>query len=105
MLDEEAQLLILEQNPGIWWYYHPTSLFPLARRFPARLRATSPTRIISHAEPMPSSIQRAIEDATGQPVYDQYGTSDFNRMAWQFREKRGYHLDTDSVIVEILDEY
>jgi phenylacetate-CoA ligase len=104
MLDEASQLLILEQNPGIWWYYHPTSLFPLARRFPARLRDTKPTKIICHAELMPSSMQRAIEEVVGQPVYDQYGTSEFNRMAWQCREKRGYHLDADSVIVEILNE-
>jgi phenylacetate-CoA ligase len=104
MLDEESQLLLLEQNPGIWWYYHPTSLFPLARRFPSRLRATAPARIICHAELMPRSVAAAIEEVMGQPVYDQYGTSEFNRMAWQCRERRGYHLDSDSVILEIIGE-
>lgn len=104
MLDEAAQLAILEQNPGIWWYYHPTSLFPLARKFPERLRRTSPARIICHAELLPDSMRKVIEDVMGQPVFNQYGTSEFNRMAWECPEKQGYHIDADSVIFEIVDD-
>jgi phenylacetate-CoA ligase len=104
MLDEGAQLAILEQNPGIWWYYHPTSLFPLAKRFPERLRATRPARVICHAELLPDSMRAVIEDVMGAPVFNQYGTSEFNRMAWECPEKRGYHIDADSVIFEIVDD-
>lgn len=103
-LDEESQLLILEQNPGIWWYYHPTSLFPLAKRFGERLRATSPRGVISHAELLPRSMRAAIEAALSVPVYDQYGTSEFNRMAWECPARRGYHIDADSVILEVLGD-
>ncbi len=103
-LDEAGQLAILEQNPGVWWYYHPTSLFPLARRFPERLRATRPARIITHAELLPHSMRAAIEHVMGQPLYDQYGTSEFNRMAWECPARSGYHLDADSVIIEIVDD-
>lgn len=104
MLDEGAQLAILEQNPGIRWYYHPTSLFPLARRYPERLRATAPETIICHAELLPDSMRKVIEDVMGQPVYNQYGTSEFNRMAWECKAKTGYHIDADSVIFEIVDD-
>lgn len=103
-LDEEAQLAILEQNPGIWWYYHPTSLFPLAKRFGERLSKTRPERVICHAELLPRSMKAEIERVLGTPVYDQYGTSEFNRMAWECREKNGYHVDADSIVLEILDD-
>lgn len=103
-LDEESQLLILEQNPGIWWYYHPTSLYPLAQRFGDRLRRAAPRGIVSHAELLPRSMRAAIEERVGAPVYDQYGTSEFNRMAWECAARRGYHVDADSVILEVLDD-
>lgn len=79
-MDEEGQILLLEQNPGIFWYYHPTSLFALARRFPSRLRTARPAGVVSHAELLPNSMRAAIEDATGVRVYDQWGTSEFNHM-------------------------
>lgn len=104
MLDEAAQLAILEQNPGIWWYYHPTSLFPLARKFRERLAETAPARVICHAELLPDSMRQVIEGVLGQPVFNQYGTSEFNRMAWECPEKQGYHIDADSVIFEIVDD-
>ncbi len=103
-LDEEAQLAILERHPGVFWYYHPTSLFPLAKRFGERLRAARPACVISHAELLPRSMRAEIERALGAPVYDEYGTSEFNRMAWQCRERSGYHVDADSIVLEILDD-
>ncbi|MEI8258913.1 MAG: hypothetical protein WCJ30_24860, partial [Deltaproteobacteria bacterium] len=101
-LDEAGQLAVLEQNPGIWWYYHPTSLFPLARRFPDRMRAIAPGRIIVHAELTSNSMRAAIADVMGRPVFDQYGTSEFNRMAWTCPSGEGYHLDADSIVLEVL---
>ncbi|MCA9595561.1 MAG: phenylacetate--CoA ligase family protein [Myxococcales bacterium] len=103
-LDEESQLLLLEQNPGAWWYYHPTSLFPLVRMFPERMRATAPDRVIVHAELCTQSMKATIEDVMQRPVYDQYGTSEYNRMAWQCSAHQGYHVDADSVIMELLDD-
>ncbi len=103
-LDEEAQLRVLESNPGIFWYYHPTSLFALAQRAPERLRQARPRGVVSHAELLTDSMRATIEGALGAPVYDQYGTSELNRMAWQCRVRRGYHVDADSYVLEILDD-
>ncbi|MEZ4222857.1 MAG: hypothetical protein R3B13_18085 [Polyangiaceae bacterium] len=98
------QLSILSAHPGLWWYYHPSALFALARKLPSQLRAAKPVRVISHAELLPGAMRRAIERVLGQPVYDQYGTSEFNRMAWQCLEHRDYHVDADSIILEVVDE-
>lgn len=102
-MDEDGQILILEQNPGVFWYYHPTSLYALAQRFGSRLGAARPACIVSHAELLTDSMRAAIESAAGVPVYDQWGTSELNRMAWQCKEHCGYHVDADSFVLEILD--
>lgn len=103
-MDEDGQILILEQNPGVFWYYHPTSLYALAQRFGERLAGARPACIVSHAELLTDSMREAIERAAGVPVYDQWGTSELNRMAWQCKERCGYHVDADSFVLEILDE-
>jgi phenylacetate-CoA ligase len=103
-LDEAGQLAVLEQNPGVWWYYHPTSLFPLARRYPERLRVLAPGRIISHAELLSDSMRAGIEAVMGQRVFNQYGTSEFNRMAWSCPGGPGYHVDAESIVLEVLKD-
>ena len=103
-LDEDAQLEVLERHPGIFWYYHPTALFALAKRHPERLRRTRPRGVVSHAELLTDSMREVIEGALGAPVFDQWGTSELNRMGWQCRERRGFHLDADSFVLEVLDD-
>ena len=64
-----------------------------------------PKSIITHAELFTDKMKEVVKDAfKTNRVFDQYGTSEFNRVAWQCTENEGYHVDIDSVIPEILDE-
>ncbi len=60
--------------------------------------------IVSGAEWIDGSSREFVEKVFDVPFYDQYASVEFERIAWQCREKRDYHLDADSVIAEFVDE-
>ncbi|MEM2506183.1 MAG: hypothetical protein QXF61_03980 [Nitrososphaeria archaeon] len=63
-----------------------------------------PRFMISGAEIIDVKLRRFIEEVFQAPLYDQYATVEFERMAWQCKEKNGYHIDFDSIILELVDK-
>jgi phenylacetate-CoA ligase len=47
-------------------------------------------------------MRRQIQDGFAVPVYDTYGASEFNLLAWECRARGEYHSCDDAVIVEVL---
>jgi phenylacetate-CoA ligase len=47
--------------------------------------------------------RKFIEEIFDAPFYDQYATIEFERMAWQCPERGGYHIDADSIIMEVVN--
>jgi phenylacetate-CoA ligase len=45
-----------------------------------------------------------LEKVFNAPYYDQFGCSEVDRTAWQCRERFGYHIDEDSVIMQFVDK-
>jgi len=60
--------------------------------------------VITHAELLSEKMRRSIGRSFNCNVYDQYGTSEFVRMAWECKERTGYHIDAENVFIEVLDD-
>jgi phenylacetate-CoA ligase len=63
-----------------------------------------PKFLVGGAELISPPSRSYIEKVFEAPLYDQYATVEFERIAWQCREKAEYHIDADSVIVQFVDE-
>jgi len=49
-------------------------------------------------------MRRKVAEAFVAPVYDLYGSHEFNLIAWQCKETGDYHTCDDSLIVEVLKD-
>jgi phenylacetate-CoA ligase len=45
-----------------------------------------------------------IEKVFSAPYFDQFGCTEIDRSAWQCTERENYHLDSDSVIMQLVDK-
>src|SRR4030042_865218 len=68
------------------------------------LNTIRPKFIVSGAELIDGSSRKFVEEVFGVPFYDQYACVELERMAWQCREKDGYHIDADSIIMQFVDQ-
>jgi phenylacetate-CoA ligase len=64
----------------------------------------NPKIIISGAELIGADSRKFVEDVFGLPFYDQYASNEFERLAWQCKEKNEYHIDADSVVLQFIDK-
>ena len=64
----------------------------------------NPRLIITSAELLTKNDRDAIESVFKVPVYDQYSCVEFGRVSWECTHRNGYHIDTDNLVVEFLDE-
>ena len=95
---------IEKMKPDILEGYN-SSLLLLAREIKKRdIETIKPRIIIGGAELISDSSRRFIEEAFDAPFYDQYGTIEMERMAWQCSAKVGYHIDADALIVQFVDK-
>jgi phenylacetate-CoA ligase len=83
---------------------YANSLLLLAKEVNRRgLDAIKPKFLVSGAELIDIPSRKFIEDVFKAPLYDQYASVEFERMAWQCLEKAEYHIDADSIIMEFID--
>ena len=81
------------------------SLFLLAREFKRKgLKTISPKLMFGNAEFIDEDSRRFMEGVFGAPYCDQFGCAEMDRTAWQCLERKGYHLDVDSVVTEFIGE-
>jgi phenylacetate-CoA ligase len=71
----------------------------LKREPTADLRAGA---IISSAQTMPPETRALVERAFGCLVYDKYGAREFSGIAHECDAHRGYHVNAESYIVEVI---
>ena len=85
-------------------YAFPSYLAALADVWDAPMRKTVPLRaLMTSAEWLPPAARRRLQEGFGAPVLDVYGSTECKEIAWQCREQDGYHVNMDSVIVEVVD--
>jgi len=102
--DPKTQATVLEKlRPDVLDGYS-SSLYLLATEIEKETIGFAPRFIIGGAELADGSSRRAIEHAFQVPFYDQYACIELERMAWQCKEKSGYHIDADSLVMQFVDE-
>lgn len=65
-------------------------------------RLSRPKILVSSAELLDLSTRRLLKEAFGVEPVDFYGSMEFGWIAWQCSERRGYHVNSDCLIVESL---
>lgn len=103
-LPEEEQLKILQRIDPEYIYYFSSILHSISNKMLHDGIELHPKSIITHAEILSNKMRKVIEKAFDAPVFDQYGTVEFNRLAWECEEKIGYHVDADSILIEVVDD-
>ncbi|MCJ7431294.1 phenylacetate--CoA ligase family protein [Candidatus Bathyarchaeota archaeon] len=84
---------------------YSSSLYLLAREVERQgVDAIRPRVMFSGAELIDYSYRRLIEKVFDAPLYDQYATNEFERMAWQCPDKTAYHIDADALIIQFVDK-
>lgn len=84
---------------------YSNSLLLLAKEIQKRgIQVLNPKFAIGGAELIDISSRKFIEKVFDAPLYDQYASVEFERIAWQCKEKAEYHIDADSVILQFVDE-
>ena len=100
-----TQISILEKlKPEVLDGYS-SSLLLLAKEVEKQnIKTIKPRFIIGGAEFIDTYCQKYIEKVFGVKFFDQYSSVEFERMAWQCSEQRGYHIDADALILQFLDK-
>ena len=95
----ERQVKILEQ-------YHPdaikgyaSALSLLAEKKTESLR---PRLLFSGAELLDFETRKRINASFENQLLDNYGCAEFSLMSWECKEHSGYHINVDSVLMEII---
>jgi len=84
---------------------YSSSLLLLAKEVEKRgIDTIKPRFVIGGAEMISDSSRAFIEKTFNVPFYDQYACIELERLAWQCPEKKGYHIDADSLILQFVDK-
>ncbi|HVT88190.1 MAG TPA: glycosyltransferase [Tepidisphaeraceae bacterium] len=60
--------------------------------------------IVVGAEQLVEEQRQFIESSFGCPVYNRYGSTEFSNIASECSHRRGLHINSDHVLVEVVDE-
>lgn len=103
--EPQVQVSALKKlNPNVLEGYS-NSLLLMAKEFEKEDAEMSNLKmVIGGAELVDKSDIQLIEKAFGVPFYDQYSSVEFDSLAWQCEEKNQYHIDSDTVILQFVDE-
>jgi len=84
---------------------YSSSLFLLAKEI-ERSGSTviKPKIVFGGAELTDNASRDFIEKTLNVPFYDQYATIEFERMAWQCTAKSCYHMDSDAIVMQFVDQ-
>ncbi|MEM2144622.1 MAG: hypothetical protein QW279_04625 [Candidatus Jordarchaeaceae archaeon] len=84
---------------------YSSSLLLLAKGIKEKkAKKITPKFIIGGAEFIDDSSKRFIETVFNVPFFDHYACVEVDRVAWQCPEKIGYHIDSDSLILQFIDD-
>ena len=82
-------------------YGFPSHLQRLAEAVDGELRIS---RVYTSGELLVTGARRRIEAAFEAPVLDIYGCTEVKEIAWQCQERGGYHINSDWLLVEVLQD-
>lgn len=103
-IPEEEQLKILQRVNPEYIYYYSSIIYSIAKEMLHEGIRLNPKVVVTHAEILSNRMRKIIQKAFDAPVLDEYGTTEFNRLAWECEEKHGYHVDADSLMLEAIKD-
>jgi phenylacetate-CoA ligase len=85
-------------------YGMPGYFFRLAQNMAkTNLKIPSIKQIYTSSEYLQHPVRQYIKDIFNAEVFDIYGSTEFKEVAWECEIHEGYHINEDSVIVEVLN--
>jgi len=103
-LSEERQIEMLQRFNPEYIHYFPSILYSIAKRIEFEGIALNPELIITSGDVLSKKMRGVIEEAFNAPVYDQYRMIELGSVAWECKERGCYHVDADSVVLEVVKE-
>jgi len=101
--DESEQIAKLKGHRADVIYGYTSSLRMLAEMSLATGKPLpTPRLLVTSAEPLDARTRRLLASAFGVEPVDFYGSMEFGWIGWQCPERRGYHINSDCMIVECL---
>jgi phenylacetate-CoA ligase len=91
-----------QYNPDV--IYSFPSIFKTISRFLDNGLKLNPRLIFTHGETLTASSRENIRSTFNADVYNTYGSTEFNRLAFECSEHSGYHMITDCAIIEIVKD-
>ena len=101
--DPEKQLLKLSAYKPDVIRTWTSCLSVLARRYDRSLNI-NPRMIFTSAEFLDNYTRKYIEDIFDSKVFDYYSCEEFGLMGWECSKHDGYHINSDSLIIEFLKD-
>jgi phenylacetate-CoA ligase len=103
--DAATQIRIIEKlKPDVLDGYS-SSLWLLAKEVEkSGINTIRPRLMMGGAELIDKPSRRFLEEMFNAPYYDQYGSQEVEMLAWQCQERNGYHIDADTIIMQVVDE-
>jgi phenylacetate-CoA ligase len=102
--DAEQQLAFLEKHKPQVLSGHPADLASLANACEHNQSDFRPRMVLSFGELLDEVFRQAVVSAFGSKPFDYYGCSELNLMAWECREHDGYHINSDTLLLEFVDD-
>jgi len=85
-------------------YGFPSYFSELASHWNPHLQSKIPLKaLMTSSESVDPATRERLESIFQVPVLDVYGSTEFKEIAWQCRKGLGYHINMESVIVEVVD--
>ncbi|MBI1972250.1 MAG: phenylacetate--CoA ligase family protein [Candidatus Aenigmarchaeota archaeon] len=103
-LTEDDQLKMLQNKNTGYIYYYGGILHSIAQKMLHLGINIDAQMVVTHAELVTNRMRKTISKAFGVEPFDQYGTTEFNRLAWQCEQRENYHVDADSIALELSDD-
>jgi phenylacetate-CoA ligase len=99
------QAEVLEARSPSYLLLYPSNARALCRHARGSpLRLPDLEAVLTYGEPVPADVRTACRATWGVPVQDVYSCEELGYIAVQCPEHEHYHVQSESVLVEILDE-
>jgi phenylacetate-CoA ligase len=68
-----------------------------------RVQGVNPRLVFTNGAFLDKQFRRLVESVFGAEVFDFYGTAELGCIGWECSRHEGYHINTDSVVLEVVD--
>jgi phenylacetate-CoA ligase len=100
----DKQINFLEENKIKFLTGYPSQLQLISERLNKLNKKLNIKKIFSTAETLNPIQKKIISEGFNCKVIDLFGCIELNRTAWECDKNEGYHIDIDSIILEVVDD-